>query len=400
MQKVLIWDITFRLANVGGPAGYLYNLHEYLKQYPNPSIVFLSDLYSQTRTEDHTIRKTSSLKERLLRVPFIEYINDIIGCAYKMYHTSNVILPPELKISDYDFIHFHHPADVTRHRKILQNFKGKLICTCHCPCLMTDEIISNKGGFYKMLRPIMLRQELNAYVKADFLMFPCKEAREPYEKEKRIKRYFCSNEKKFFYCPSAIIDFYPNKEDMQPLSSFGIPDDAFVIAFFGRHNHIKGYDILKSVGKALLDKFEDLYILCAGKGPIEPLCHSRWIELGFINNTNELLPQCDLYVLPNKETYFDLVVLEVLRAGIPIIMSNTGGNKFFQNYSETLIQGIKFFESDNILGLVKLVSEMIIKKRLTPNDYKLIKDSNRELFMREFTLGKYVETYVSTIQNL
>lgn len=40
-MKVLIWD-NFELQNTGGPSNYLYNIHEYLKDHPNNSIVFLS----------------------------------------------------------------------------------------------------------------------------------------------------------------------------------------------------------------------------------------------------------------------------------------------------------------------------------------------------------------------
>ena len=42
MKKVLIWD-TFPLENIGGPMGYLYNLHEYLKEHPSAQITFLSN---------------------------------------------------------------------------------------------------------------------------------------------------------------------------------------------------------------------------------------------------------------------------------------------------------------------------------------------------------------------
>lgn len=32
--KVLIWD-NFQLKNIGGPMGYCYNIHEFLKKHPN-----------------------------------------------------------------------------------------------------------------------------------------------------------------------------------------------------------------------------------------------------------------------------------------------------------------------------------------------------------------------------
>lgn len=34
MKKVLIWDLNYVLKNSGGPAGYLYNIREYLLKHP------------------------------------------------------------------------------------------------------------------------------------------------------------------------------------------------------------------------------------------------------------------------------------------------------------------------------------------------------------------------------
>lgn len=43
-----------------------------------------------------------------------------------------------------------------------------------------------------------------------------------------------------------------DEEKIQKFRDLGIPDNAFVITYFGRHNEIKGYDILKEVGMKLL----------------------------------------------------------------------------------------------------------------------------------------------------
>lgn len=153
-----------------------------------------------------------------------------------------------------------------------------------------------------------------------------------------------------------------DEEKIQKFRDLGIPDNAFVITYFGRHNEIKGYDILKEVGMKLLKKYDNLYFLCAGVGPVLPLKHPRWIELGFINNTQELLSQSDLYILPNRETYFDLVVLEILRSSTNLLLSNTGGNKYFQLLDKNDTNGIVFFDIDNFDDIVSLVQKFIEEK--------------------------------------
>lgn len=44
MKKVLIWD-DFPMSNIGGPMGYCYNIHEYLKDHPTKQITFCPTCY-------------------------------------------------------------------------------------------------------------------------------------------------------------------------------------------------------------------------------------------------------------------------------------------------------------------------------------------------------------------
>ena len=231
-------------------------------------------------------------------------------------------------------------------------------------------------------------------------MFPCAGAREPYEKDVEMRKTFLKNDKKFFYVPTAIVDYQPDKRTAQKLSELGIPKDAFVITYFGRHNSIKGYDILKKVGMSLLDKIPNLYFLCAGNGPILPPQHPRWIELGFINNVDDLLPQGDLYLLPNRETYFDLITLQILRASVPVIVSETGGNNFFQELPSDETIGMSFFDIENESQLETQVLQYVKLKIENPNRYKEIRQSNRKLFENYFTIDKYIAKYTESINQL
>lgn len=401
MKKVLIWDISFKLDNVGGPAGYLYNLHEYLKCHPNLSITFLSDLLGVSEfSEQSYVKKRKSWKSFLLNFRFVQELNFIIALCWKEYRHTNVSLPSNIDLNEYDFIHFHQVVDVVRHSSLLKNFRGKTILTNHCPCTRVDEILALKPKWYKIFRPFMLRQELKCYDAADYIMFPCEDACEPYIKDRRVKKLFESCSQKFFYVPSAIMDLSVDTTKMQKFSEFGIPDDSFVITYFGRHNEIKGYDILKKIGEVLLPKCENLYFLCAGRGPIEPLKHPRWIELGFIKNTHELLYQSDLYVIPNRETYFDLVVLEILRSATMVLLSNTGGNKYFKQLPANETEGIDFFDNADVDSVIKKIQTLILNKKENVILFKNRAEKNRMLWKEYFTLETYVDRYVKSINQL
>ena len=65
----------------------------------------------------------------------------------------------------------------------------------------------------------------------------------------------------------------------------------------------------------------------------EGLKTDHWIEVGWTNDPHSLIAASDVFVLPNHETYFDLILLEVLSLGVPVVMSRTGGNKFFEQFN-------------------------------------------------------------------
>lgn len=403
MKRVLIWDISFRLANIGGPSGYLYNIHEYLRVHPCGQIVFLSDLLTDDSSKKLLEGQASFLQrmiERIKSSKLLFRLNDVLYTIWKEYHVCNVSLPSSVHLDEYDYVHFHQANDVRRYAPLFRDTHCKTILTTHCPCPRTDEILANKPWYYRLFAHWIRRQERACYAKADYLMFPCQEAREPYEKDAKIRALFHSIEHKFFYCPTAILDTQIDKSSMQKLSSLGIPEDAFVITYFGRHNRIKGYDILKYIGQELLPKYTNLYFVCAGKGEISPIKHPRWIELGFINNTNELLSQSDLYVLPNRETYFDLIVLEILRAGVPVIMAENGGNLYFRTFSEKESEGIMLMPIDDVDNLCERIVNAIRLKFTARQTYQKMRIANRKLWEKRFTMNSFIDTYLNRINEL
>lgn len=401
-MKVLIWDISFKLANIGGPSGYLYNIHEYLCANPCEQIVFLSDLYpkQQLATGKQEISRKRRLIERIKNNHFLFRLNDLFFILWKQYHTYNVQLPDNINLNDYDFVHFHQVNDVRRYAPLLKHTRCKTILTTHSPCPMTDEQLAGHPWYYRLFAFWLRWQERLCYEQADYLLFPCKEAREPYEKDVKISKLFHSQEYKFIYCPSAIQDVVIDENKMQKFSELGIPKDAFVITYFGRHNAIKGYDILKQVGERLLQKYPHLYFLCAGRGEIGPLQHPRWIEMGFISNTAELLHQSNLYILPNRETYFDLVVLEVLRSATPIILAENGGNTSYLHLPEEERIGMSFCSTGEVDEFCAQTERYINLKTDNVIQYHKFGERNRNLWEKRYAIDKFANNYLSIIDSL
>lgn len=412
-RKVLIWD-NFKLEDRGGQFGYLYQIHEFLKVRSDGRIVFLSDLIKQGHkeikpesNEPHCTSKAhSSISCFIVRGLFLTikkirtFLKTGIFFGWTQFREGLNEIPDSIDLNEFSFIHFHWNPTASQFLHTHKEYKGKVILTSHCPCTWTDEHLTYFPPWVKWFRLMALYSECWTYKHADYLMFPCREAREAYEKVLPVRFAFKCNEGKFFYVPSSILDKQVDERSMQKYSEFGIPDGSFVITFFGRHNTIKGYDILERLGQELLDKYDNLYFLCAGRGLLEPIQHKRWIELGFIKNTHELLYQSDLYVLPNRETYFDLITLEVLRSGTKIIMSDTGGNKYFKCLDKSETIGIEYFDISNFHQLKNEVEKAIQEKKNCHDKYLKYGSSNRKLFLEYFTPETYVEEYLKSVESL
>lgn len=421
MKKVLIWD-NFPLANIGGPSGYLFNIHEYLRDNPCPNIVFLSDiliehpiLVGESDNKDQITLSKESLctkiksffKKVYPQKSLLRYINGLLR-RYKfymnIYHNDFYKTTSQLKLetlNEFDYVHFHFVPTVMRFKVSYPDYKGKLILTSHSPCPWTDEMIDlykpfMKKFFYKK----SINNECKVYSASDYLMFPCEEAMEPYKKNSRVNKIFNERKGAFFFVPTSILDLSKVIRCNKQLSDFNIPPNAFIISFIGRHHSVKGYDIIKKVGNALLAKYPDLYFLCAGAGPIEPLHHVRWIELGFIDYASDLYSLSDLYIVANRDTYFDMGTLEVLRSGTHILLSNTGGNKYFKRLSSKDTATIRFFDVDDIDGLIQMVENSIHDKQNDSIRFKNSGECNRNLYLKYFTPQRYVDTYLNSIDKL
>ena len=422
-MKVLIWD-NFELQNTGGPSGYLYNIHEYIKDHPNNSIVFLSDLKnsitntSTTKSDSSLIENNSSivsskkplfikriwhllLKLTSIVPSFKSFITKSIDYAYRMYHIKwdKNGIESFASLNDYDFIHFHFLIHARQFRNTFPYYKGKTIVTSHTPSPWTEEMIMYDKSI-RWLKPIMILQECKMYKSADYVMFPCKYAKEPYEHNKPIKKTLDKLESQTFYVPSSIFPYTPIKTESSLREQCSLPESTFIVAFFGRHNHVKGYDILKNIAVKTFENSNNIHFVCAGKGDIAPLNHPQWKELGFVSNIKDIMPQCDLYVLPNRDTYFDLVVIECLRAGLPIALTNTGGNIFFKSLPENETKGIMFFEKDDPNEAVNIITQLTKTKSDDINRYNHLRELNKELYQKYFTPEKYIEKYINSLKSL
>ena len=401
-KQILIWDYELKLSNSGGPSGYLYNIKEFLKSNPNKfeNIHFISDFISKNNQQ--YINKENKFIKFLYNITFFKQRIDALRCV-KRWNTQLKINDTSVDFNKFDIIHFHVCSDLLRTEHLLKNYKGKIILTSHSPQPTSYEIAENITDKFSLIRFLqkkyLIRKEIKSWNLAAKIMFPVKEATEPYRVNNNTRTYLIENKNKLLFCPSSILDISIKNTKIEICNHLNIPADSFIISFIGRHNIIKGYDQLKEIAKLILEKYSNVYFVIAGKeAPITRLEHKRWIELGWINYGNDLISASDLFILPNKETYFDLVALEVLRVGTPILMTNTGGNKHFSTYSFSETKGIYYFEYGDLNNAFNIIEDIIVAKQ--NNRFCEIRESNRQLFLSHFTMKSFLDRYLSCLEKL
>ena len=389
-MKVLIYLYKDSLRPKGGPLGYNYNLMCQLEKKGCTNISFIESAC-----------KADAINKRIgeIRCKRLKNILTITKSIYKkslmLYGWSHRTVT---NLNKYDIVHFHSTMDMYNAKDDLKHYQGKVVLTSHSPTLFSKELYSSLSEFEKkylsFLYKNLIKIDIYAFNRADFIIFPCEEAEEPYENNwGGYASFKQKNRAKYRYLLTGINPCVAKETKDRIRGRYDIPDSAFVVCYVGRHNEIKGYDNLKQIGKTLLEKHDNLYILIAGKEePLTRLDHERWIETGWTDDPHSIINAADVFLLPNKETYFDLVMLEVLSLGKIIIASKTGGNKYFERLNAP---GIRLFDSNE--NAVILTEEIML---MSMEERNALEKRNKILFEQHFTASTFADNYIRLINSL
>lgn len=395
-MKILFFAQKSHLANIGGPQGYLYNICQYLEKNPSDEIFFLPEENFKRSILDIVIFGFFHLLHLIIpKQGTLRMYLTMITFGLKRHLTKK----EKNFYNSFDYIHVHNPNYVLSYFYPGSGVSSKIIVTSHSPEPLADELCERFApGYIKKhpkIRQYFLQKEVKAYDIANKIMFPVKEAREPYELLSTIhKETFKRNEHKFFYVPTALCQTDMISQNDHILERYAIDAKELKLCYVGRHTTVKGYDFLKESAAAVWQALPNAHYIIGGtESPLTGVQDKRWHEMGWVN-TPSLLNEVDAFILPNRNTYFDLILLEILRQGTPVILSRTGGNKWFENKG---LRGLLFFNAGDTAQLVQQINRIDnFKKTGQLND---IKKEIREFFQREFSMEKYIERYLTTLNN-
>ncbi|SFG80536.1 glycosyltransferase family 4 protein [Oribacterium sp. WCC10] len=377
-MKILLYKCEDELAPVGGPFGYLYNVKKYRDEIGDNEILFKKNVWKYNKNFfDKIIGR--------LEFPHSAHARHIYSIFKKK--VPNMLT----EFNNYDIVHFHTTEDMFRERENLKSYNGLVVLTSHSPKVtykeyIEDIITEQEYSMYKNLFDSAEQIDEYAFKRADYIFFPCMGAEEPYY-HSWPKYNLLRDESKIRYVPTGIVPVACKKSREEVRKELNIPEDAILLSFVGRHNEVKGYDILQSI----FSKLENIFIVCCGNvGSIHPPKSDRWIEIGWTADPYSYVGASDIYMLPNRETYFDIAMLQTLSIGKCSVISNTGGNKEFIN-----TPGVKLF--DTVDEAVNSVNYFINMKK---DDRSTLESYQRGEFKEKYNIDVFYKTYKKTLNEL
>lgn len=385
MIKVLEFLEEKDVKPTGGPSGYVFNL---TKNYQS-DVIEVSFL-KNTNTNNYINLFKIKMRKSLPVINLLKVVNDYrkIRILYKGVDCK------QLDVNQYDFIHFHSTQDFFKARKLLLNYGGKTILTSHSPKPLFLEWVEDiYSDFEKKIIGKYTTKKLEyvdeyAFNNADYIIFPCQFAEEPYINN--WPKYTCikkSNKQKYIYVETGAIPKKPSIQRNEIRNKTRL-NNHFILSYVGRHLPVKGYDKLKEYGKTLLEKYSDIaFLVCGKEEPLRGLNNKRWVEIGWTDIADSYINASDVFILPNKETYFDLIMLEVLSLGKIVVASYTGGNKYFEKYNNT---GIFLYKTDvEFYSIIEKLHSMSAKEReiLGLRNFKLYNENfNEKIFWNKYEM--------------
>ena len=364
-DKVLIlfpYEINI---NNGGPSGFL--AHNLLDK-PRDCFVLSQDIIKThpekiTKKIDYIIKrilflwKNRGKDKRKLKEEFF----------YKYYFE-------KLEAKNYKYIFFHETIHFERFRKYISE-NQVIILQSHSPEIPSVE--------YRNWAPLNTEEisfrekaEKEAFKRADIIVFPNEGCVSIYET-------LITDRSKIKYILSGAKKDYNNDGK----NSYELPEDKINLMYIGRRNKIKGFDIVLETFRKAREKRKDINLVIIGNG--EKINEEGITDIGFSKNPIGWYNSADYLINANRQSYFDLSLIEALITGIPIIMADNFGHGYYKGKSSL----IKTFDVDSPDELYEILTGNLEKR-----DYR--KTENMELYEKNLTDGCYYERFKKFVREI
>lgn len=184
---------------------------------------------------------------------------------------------------------------------------------------------------------------------------------------------------------------------------YALPQER-IIFFVGRLVVEKGVQVLLEAMPKVLASCPEAKLVVAGQGPMEGELKNRAWELGIAHKVcftgylddrtrNQLYRLAEVAVFPSLYEPFGIVALEAMAAGVPVVVSETGGLKEIVTHG---VNGLRAFPgnpnslADNIIALLK---DPVLATRVKEGGTRLVEDVYDWKRIARRTLQLYTAVY-------
>lgn len=332
----------------GGPAGYLYNLHNGLvERGGTESVVVLAQNATDLRisvVEGVGFRKKIShlvlngIRSFKGYFFFPSFCFWVVAWLYERRNWSKSHSESFYEnIQPKDIVIFHSVKTACRALKDRGTKFSELWVMPHGPVTHADERVSGyvekfgKSFLSGYIRKKINQIELFAFKSANGLIVANENACESYFFDfPALRREFVDLRSE--YVLSGVPRAKVTVEAAEVRSTLGIGAEEAMVGFFGRYNRDKGFDYFLTAAKLLKGRNQSITAICAGTGSLEKNVNGSVVRnLGWRQDIGNLIAASDVVVVPNRHTYFDLIVLEALSVGTPVVTSDVGGHRYYRD---------------------------------------------------------------------
>ncbi len=309
-----------------------------------------------------------------------------------------IILQVNTLISAYALLNL-----LSEYKEVFENYHSRKLVVAysnHAPGSPTLHMLRQKASLYTYLRKLILlliRIELAVLKLFNLFIFPSKATLLLWIKDLArlgVGLTPLCRIPKYAYIVYNGVEVKRKKKGIIRYK-LGLKQDTIIIGYVGKLLYDKGADILIKALSKIINTYNhrNIKLLIRGWGPEEQnlreLVRKLSIEdyivfLRYVPDINDLYEDIDIFVAPQRRAAFDLVVLEALGHGLPIVASNIFANR------EALDEVAIFFEPENHDELANKLYMLIIDNTLrTELSHKAIK-----LFLERYTPISMAQNYI------
>lgn len=273
----------------------------------------------------------------------------------------------KIHAQQYKYIYFHNDIDFFYVKDLILD-EQCVIFQPHSPELHSEEFKAYDSDDIQMYNHIQ-QAEKSVFERADIIVLPNPEC-------KPIYQSLYTSRNKFYYILSGAKSNYHTKNQER----YELDTNMINLMYIGRRNIVKGFDIvLESFKKARIHR-KDIQLFVIGSG--DKINEDGIIDVGFSDNPIAWYNSADYLINANRQSYFDLSIIEAISTGIPIIMSDNLGHQYYRGKSK-LITTYDINQNDALYHI--FMSNL--KKRVTGQQ------DNIRLYQSELTDNHYFERF-------